>query len=87
MQVLQDVKDHKAPYWLQDELSEEVRAELEGDCNDFVCNWSEKYNAERSEEECGGPSPLLNAAEKCKGKDDSECKTPTFIVTVRQASA
>jgi hypothetical protein len=81
LEVLKDVEAHKAPYWIEGELTDEVREELKGECNNLVCNWEEKYNEMRPEEPCE-PSPLFQVLQKCT--DDESCKTPHFMVKVEK---
>lgn len=81
-QVLKDVEAKKAPYWIEGELTDEVREELKGDCNSLVCNWEEKYNEMKPEDPCV-QSPLFSVLQKCT--DDDTCKTPSFMVKIEKA--
>ena len=81
MEVLKDVEAKKAPYWIEGELTDEVREELKGECNNLVCNWEEKYNSNKPEEPCEA-SPVFKVLQKCA--DDDSCKTPQFMVQVEE---
>lgn len=50
-QVLQDMKDKRAPYYVQGEYTGEMRADLVSQCGASICNWSAEYRD--SVEDCG----------------------------------
>eukprot|EP00941_MAST-03F_sp_MAST-3F-sp1_P004731 g4731.t1 len=42
--VLQEIKDRKAPYFVEGKWTEECRSDLINQCSSVVCSWKKKYN-------------------------------------------
>lgn len=63
LEVLQGVKDKKAPYYVDGQATGEARKDLIGQCADRVCEWSNTY---KSLIKAGEPCPMGDTAGKEK---------------------